>query len=193
MRGSTKLAEEQLPFDTVFLVNQFLRAVCTAVLDAGGQPNQFLGDGVLALFGLTSDPASACRQAIQAAANIAANVDEVNRDLAAHARKPIRFGVGIHGGEVIIGDIGFRDHRVFTAMGDPVNVAARLQDLTKSLDCAVVLSDEVRERAGLAAGALPGTRVELRGRDEPLLVRTVTDAAALSGLLAPAPAIAQAV
>jgi adenylate cyclase len=183
MRGSTKLAEEQLPFDTVFLVNQFLRAVAMAVLEAGGQPNQFLGDGLLALFGLDADPATACRRAVLAAAGIAANVAELNRHQAEHARKPVRFGIGIHGGEVIIGDVGFRNHVVFTAMGDPVNVAARLQDMTKTLDCAVVMSEEVRERAGIAADALAGTTISIRGRDEPMLIRTVADPTVLPGLL----------
>ncbi|HMK67168.1 MAG TPA: adenylate/guanylate cyclase domain-containing protein, partial [Stellaceae bacterium] len=183
MRGSTELAERQLPFDTVFLVNQFLRAVAMAVLEAGGQPNQFLGDGLLALFGLRSDAATASRQAVAAAAKIAANVAEVNRHLAEHARKPIRFGIGIHGGDVIVGDVGYRDHMVFTAMGDPVNVAARLQDMTKSLDCTAVLSDEVREKAGLTVSALPVVEVEIRGRDGPMLVRKVDDPAVLAGLL----------
>ena len=188
MRGSTRLAEEQLPFDTVFLVNQFLRAVSTAVLESGGRPNQFLGDGLLALFGLDADPAAACRQAVLAAARIAANVAELNRHLVEHARKPVQFGIGIHGGEVIIGDVGFRDHMVFTAMGDAVNVASRLQDMSKSLSCAVVMSDEVREKAGIAADALAGTRVEIRGRDEPMPARTVADPAVLPKLLGIRPA-----
>ena len=68
--------------------------------------------------------------------------------------EPIRFGIGIHGGEVIIGDIGYRDHMVFTALGDAVNVAARLQDMTKSLACEAIVSDEVRITAGLARGRL---------------------------------------
>ena len=192
MRGSTELAERQLPFDTVFVVNQFLRAVAMAVLDAGGQPNQFLGDGLLALFGLRSDAATACREAVTAAAKIAANVAEVNRHLMEHARKPIRFGIGIHGGDVIVGDVGYRDHMVFTAMGDPVNVAARLQDMTKSLECTAVLSDEVRKKAGLAADALPGVEVEIRGRDGLMLVRKVAEPAALTGLIGAQPSADQA-
>ena len=63
MRGSTKLAEARLPFDVVFLINRFLGACSQAALDAGGQPNQFLGDGVLSLFGMDVDPQTACRQA----------------------------------------------------------------------------------------------------------------------------------
>ena len=183
MRGSTKLAEKRLPFDTVFIVNRFLGAVSQAVLECGGQPNQFVGDGQLALFGLASDPQTACRQALRAAGMIAANIDELNQFLSHDLREPIRFGVGIHGGEVIIGDIGYRDHMVFTALGDAVNVAARLQDMTKSLACEVVVSEEVRVTAGLAEDSLPQQEVTIRGRAEPMIVRSVDHASTLSALV----------
>jgi adenylate cyclase len=183
MRGSTKLAEKRLPFDTVFIVNRFLGAVSQAVIESGGRPNQFVGDGMLALFGLSSNRQEASRQALKAAAMIAANVDELNKFLEHDLREPIRFGIGIHGGEVIVGDIGYRDHMVFTALGDAVNVAARLQDMTKNLSCEAVVSDEVRINAGLPADALPQHEVAIRGRNEPMIVRTVTDAKQLSSLV----------
>ena len=183
MRGSTRLAETRLPFDTVFIVNRFLGAVSQAVIASGGQPNQFVGDGMLALFGLATDPAAACRQAISAAAAIAGHVAELNDLLCHDLREPIRFGIGIHGGEVIVGEIGYRDHMVFTALGDAVNVAARLQDMTKSLGCEVIISDQVCVAAGLAADALDPREVEIRGRTEPLHVRTAETAKAVATLL----------
>jgi adenylate cyclase len=183
MRGSTKLAEKRLPFDTVFIVNRFLGAVSQAVIESGGMPNQFVGDGMLALFGLSTSRQEACRQALRAAAMIAANVDELNKFLEHDLREPIQFGIGINGGEVIVGDIGYRDHMVFTALGDAVNVAARLQDMTKSLACELVVSDEVRATAGLDADILPQQEVAIRGRNEPMIVRTVTDARTLSALV----------
>ncbi|SHG13394.1 adenylate cyclase [Bradyrhizobium erythrophlei] len=183
MRGSTKLAEKQLPFDTVFIVNRFLGAVSQAVIECGGQPNQFVGDGQLALFGLTASPQVACRQALRAAAMISVNVDELNQFLSHDLREPLRFGIGIHGGEVIIGDIGYRDHMVFTALGDAVNVAARLQDMTKSIGCEAIASEEVRITAGLADDALPQQEVTIRGRSEPMIVHVIGDAKTLSALV----------
>jgi adenylate cyclase len=183
MRGSTRLAEHRLPFDTVFVVNRFLGAVSQAVIECGGQPNQFLGDGQLALFGLATSRQTACRQALKAAAMIAAKVDELNQFLKHDLREPIRFGIGIHGGEVIVGDIGYRDHMVFTALGDAVNVAARLQDMTKNLGCEAILSEEVRATADLALDTLPQQQVEIRGRNEPMSVRIVASTSDLSALV----------
>jgi len=195
MRGSTRLAEKMLPFDTVFVVNRFLAAVSQAVIECGGRPNQFVGDGMLALFGLSGNAQTACRQAIRAAALISVNIDELNTFLAHDLREPLRFGIGIHGGEVIVGDIGYRDHMVFTALGDAVNVAARLQDMTKTLACEAIFSEEVRVTAGLGEHDLPQQQVEIRGRAEPMIVRVVAEAKVLSGLVdrigAAAPTLAQ--
>jgi len=183
MRGSTRLAEKLLPFDTVFIVNRFLAAVSQAVIECGGRPNQFVGDGVLALFGLATDGQTASRQALKAAARIAVNIDELNEFLSHDLREPIRFGIGIHGGEVIVGDIGYRDHMVFTALGDAVNVAARLQDMTKSLTCETIISDELRIAAGLAESDLPQQEATIRGRAEPMIVRVVVETKMLSALV----------
>jgi adenylate cyclase len=183
MRGSTKLAEARLPFDIVFLINRFLEAASQAVIDAGGQPNQFVGDGMLALFGLDVDPATACRQAMRAAAMVASNVEYMNHEFVTELQEPIQFGIGIHGGEVIIGDIGFRDHTVFTALGDAVNVAARLQDMTKTLGCTVIVSEDVCRNAGIAPARLARTEVSIRGRDQPMTVCTATDPTLLASLL----------
>ena len=168
MRGSTRLAEQRMPYDIVFIINRFLAAVSQAVIEAGGTPNQFLGDGLLALFGVATDPATASRQAIHAAALIARNVDRFNELFAENLSEPVRFGVGIHGGEVILGDVGYGDHRVFTAIGDAVNVTARLQELTKTLECEVVLSDDVCRVAGTRdrhAASNGGCVARARGAD----------------------------
>jgi adenylate cyclase len=183
MRGSTKMAEARLPFDVVFLINRFLEAASQAVVDAGGQPNQFVGDGLLALFGLDVDPVTACRQAMRAASMVASNVEYMNHEFASELQEPIQFGIGVHGGEVIIGDIGFRDHTVFTALGDPVNVAARLQDMTKALNCTAVISEEVCSNAGVTADRLTQTEISIRGRDQPMRVCTVADPTLLASLL----------
>ena len=88
MRGSTRLAEKRLPFDTVFIVNRFLGAVSQAVIECGGQPNQFVGDGQLALFGLRPARKSPAARRSGRPAMIAANVDELNRFLSHDLHEP---------------------------------------------------------------------------------------------------------
>ena len=190
MRGSTSLSEGRLPFDIVFLINRFVETVSRAITDAGGEPNQFIGDGVLALFGLATDPATACRQALRAASLIEANIAHLNHQFATEVSEPVQYGIGIHAGEVIVGDIGFRGRTVFTALGDSVNVAARLQDMTKRLGCRAVISDEVCKMAGIPADALARAEVEIRGHEKPMSVRTLDDPTVLAGLLDTRPAAA---
>jgi adenylate cyclase len=184
MRGSSRLAERRLPFDTVFIINQFLNAVSHAVLSAGGEPNQVLGDGLLALFGMGDPPDVACRQAIAASAAIAARVESLNTALTHALLEPIRFGIGIHAGVIVAGAIGYERHAQFTVIGDPVNVASRLEALTKTLGCEVLMSEEVYERAGFGPDDLPAQDVEARGREEGVKVRSVARAADLAGLIA---------
>lgn len=176
LRGSTRLAEQRLPFDTVFVVNSFLAAVGRAVSAAGGVANQMLGDGLLGLFGLRTDRETAARQALKAAAGIARNVAVLNEQLASDLQTPLQYGIGINGGVVIVGDVGYEDFTVFTALGDPVNVAARLESMTKEYACALLVTDPVYRDAGLSDGAWPLHVVTPRGRDAPLAVRSATAA-----------------
>ena len=176
MRRSTAMAEKRLPYDTMFIINRFLGAVASAVEESGGRPNQFIGDGMLALFGLGSNREAACRQAVGAIPRIAANMARLNQDLVADLREPVRYGIGINGGQVIVGDVGYRDQVVFTALGDAVNVAARLQDMTKSLGCHALVAEEICRVAGLAVDASSTREVKVQGRDQPIVVRLVHEA-----------------
>ncbi|MBV9287105.1 MAG: adenylate/guanylate cyclase domain-containing protein [Hyphomicrobiales bacterium] len=185
LRGSSQLAEGRLPYDTVFIINQFLNAVSRAVIASGGEPNQVLGDGLLALFGLEGGRgrearSTACRQAVKACAAIAAHVEKLNAALAPGLLEPLCFGVGLNAGVTVAGDIGYERHAQFTVIGDAVNVAARLQDLTKSLGCEVLMSEEVYVRAGFSADDLPAHEVDARGRQATVKARSATKAADLA-------------
>jgi adenylate cyclase len=178
MRDSTQLAAARLPFDSIFIVGHFLSAVSAAVVQAGGLPNQFLGDAVLAIFGLETDPATACRQALAALPLVAGNIGRLNTAIESQVTRPIRFGIGLHCGRSVMGEVGFRDHVTFTALGDPLNVASRLQSMTKEIGCEAVVSEEVFARARVSAADLPRIDARLRGRDEPVPVRVLKECGA---------------
>ena len=177
MRDSTQLAAAQLPFDSIFVVSRFLSAVCAAVVQAGGLPNQFLGDAVLAIFGLDSEPAAACRQALSAVPLVAANIEELNAALEKQLKTPIRFGIGLHCGRAVMGEIGFREHVTFTAIGDPLNVASRLEQLTREIGCEAIVSEQVFQHAGVSAAGLPQLAASLRGQNDPVPVRVLSKGA----------------
>jgi len=180
MRDSTQVAAERLPFDSIFIVNRFVSAVSAAVVQAGGLPNQFLGDGLLAIFGLGTDPATACRQALAALPLVATNIGHLNAAVKQQLQRPIRFGIGLHCGRTVMGEIGFRDHVTFTALGDPLNVASRLEQLTKELGCESIVSEEVFREAGVSGDRLPQLAAQLRGRKESVPVRVLHNTAGIS-------------
>jgi adenylate cyclase len=173
IRRSTALVEKRLPYDVVFLLNHFFDAVAGAVVDTGGTPNQFVGDGMMAIFGIHAGPREACSQALVAAQLIHSRLADMNRSLADELPEPIAIGVGLHAGNVILGELGYRDRFLLTAIGDSVHVAARLQELTKDYGCQLVVSDIVAATAGVKMSGFPVREVTVRGRVEPLAVRIV--------------------
>lgn len=181
IRRSTELVESRLPYDVVFILNRFFEAVGSAITATGGLPNQFIGDGVMAIFGVETGPEEACAQALEAARLIDWHVAEMNHALANELPRPLEVGIGIHGGEVIIGTLGYREHATTTAIGKTVHIASRLQDLTKEYDCRLVVSDVVGTTAGLSLDVFPRREVQVRGLRALLAVRVIDSAASLGG------------
>jgi adenylate cyclase len=174
IRKSTALVEKRHPYDVVFLLNHFFDAVAGAVVDSGGAPNQFVGDGMMAIFGIHTGPREACSQALAAAQLIDSRLANMNRTLADELPEPLAIGVGLHAGNVILGELGYRDRFLLTAIGDSVHVAARLQELTKDYGCQLVVSDIVTATAEVKMSAFPVREISVRGRAEPLAVRIVS-------------------
>lgn len=175
MRDSTHFAAQRLPHDSVFVLGRFIAGVSSAVLDAGGTPNQFLGDGILALFGLQTDARTAARQALSALGIVARNIRQLATLLHDEIGDELRFGIGMQCGPTIVGEIGFRDYVTFTSLGDPPNVASRLQTLSRELGCEAVVGEEVLEAAGMSGAALPTYGARVRGRDTGVAVRLFYD------------------
>ncbi len=179
LRGFTSLAEHKLPYDVVFLLNRYFRGMATAVESAGGQIDKFIGDGVMALFGLESDRATACRQALQAARAMALELVEMNRQLAQDLPTPLRLGIGLHFGPAIVGEMGAGKVVSITAIGDTVNTASRLETLTKDLQAELVISEAVALAAGLSLPGAVAHEMPVRGRRDTLRVLAIKQAATL--------------
>src|SRR3989442_1142317 len=186
LRGITRMAEKRLPYDVVYLLNRYFEAVGSAIERAGGIANQFTGDGVMALFGVESGPEAGCRQALAAARGMIAGVDSLSRELGGDLPQPLRLGIGIHVGHAVVGRMGYGDSTYFTAVGDTVHVAARLEQATKDYGCELVISDDVVTRAGLDAAAFPRHEVALRNRAAPVVVRVIERVASLPAASGPA-------
>lgn len=179
IRGFTSLAEHRLPYDTVFVLNRYFRAVGEAIEAAGGHVDKFIGDGVMALFGLKGDPAAACRMALDAARRMALAIDALNESLSGDLDAPLRIGIGLHFGVAIVGDMGYGATSSLTAIGDSVNTASRLEPMTKEFACELVVSDDLARRAGVDLSAWPAHEIAIRGRTSALVVRAIEDAALL--------------
>jgi adenylate cyclase len=149
LRGFTRLSEGRLPYDTVFILNRYFDAMGEAIEGAGGRVDKFIGDGIMALFGVESAPTEAARASLTAVRGMALGLRALNRELAVKLDEPLRMGVGVHLGQAILGEIGHGPAASLTAIGDTVNVASRLEALTKELGCQLVLSAGLVERAGL--------------------------------------------
>jgi adenylate cyclase len=183
MRDSTRLAETRLPFDAVFVVDCFVTTVGDAVQAAGGRVGHFLGDGVMATFGLDCDPRDACRRALTAVVAIGRAVEALNQVLTAETGEGVRFGVGVHYGSAVVGEIGHGDARVFTTLGDVANVAARLEGLCKDFGCEAVVSNDVCQTAGIPTAGLADRDTGIRGRSAPLRVHAIGRVADIAGLV----------
>jgi adenylate cyclase len=173
LRAFTQLAETRLPYDVVFILNRYFAAMGHAVEEAGGHLDKFIGDGVMALFGIGTGNREACRQALAAAALMSERLVELNRALDQDLDAPLRIGIGLHFGPTIIGEIGYGSAMSLTAVGDAVNIASRLETATKEYECELVVSEELIDRAGIDLGQFPRHEIEIRGRRQPLAVRTL--------------------
>jgi adenylate cyclase len=176
IRAFTKLSEKKLPYDVVFLLNRYFDAMGSAVSASGGHLDKFIGDGVMALFGIDDGPEAGSRAALEAARQMGTRIAELNRALANDLEEPLRIGIGIHCGPAIVGEMGFGDTVSVTAVGDSVNTASRLETQTKAFGAELVVSETTVRRTGLDFSAYEIENVDIRGRTEPMSVFVVQTA-----------------
>src|SRR5271155_302986 len=181
LRGSTTLGEARLPYDVLFVLNQFFHEMTKALKSSNGHYSQFTGDGLMALYGLyAADPASGAADAVRGAREMLLSLDQLNRQLRSDLREPLRIGIGIHHGEAIVGAMGPPRSQIISAIGDTVNTCARLESLTKDYGCLAVISRRAAEIAGLRVADLELRQASVKGRIEPVELYAIKATADLS-------------
>jgi adenylate cyclase len=164
IRDFTRLSESQPAEETVRLLNLYYGRMCEIVAAHGGLVNKFLGDGMLIIFGAPTHQPDDAQRALAAAREMLAEADRMRE----HGEFPgLRIGVGLHRGEAVVGNVGGAQRQEYTAIGDTVNTASRVQDLTKVLGRSLLLTQECREAIGDSAFESLGTH-SVKGRLQPL-------------------------
>lgn len=184
LRGSTRLGEKKLPYDVLFILNQFFAEMAEALAATRGHYAQFAGDGLMALYGLSGDPRDGARDALRGARLMLERLDALNQRLAAELDEPLRIGIGVHTGEAIVGTMGPPSSPNHSAIGDNINIAARLEAKTKELMCASILSVATVEVAGGHDDGLARHRVDVRGRTGDMDVFAIASAEEIDRILA---------
>ena len=173
LREFTQMAEGRLPYDVVFILNEFFEATGAAIHSHGGWIDKFMGGGLLAIFGKQGGVEAGCRDALRAARAMDLALDHVNAKLMDDIRSPLRIGIGLHAGPLLLGRIGYGEAVDLTVIGNVVNAASRLEALSKAKSAQIVMSTAVAKHAGCLDAFGEAETVNVRGLSEPLQIVTV--------------------
>lgn len=152
IRGFTARSEQSTPEHMIDLLNRYYAEMSAAIHGHGGAIDKFIGDGLMATFGVPQPLDAPERNALEAAQDMLVRLQRLNAELKSQGHAPLEIGIGIHVGEVLAGYVGTRRRRDFTVIGDPVNTASRLESMSKTLGYPVICSSEVAAAVGHAGG-----------------------------------------
>ncbi len=165
IRNFTPFAESHLPYDVIHILGRYFRKVGEPIIHHGGYIDKYMGDGIMAIFGLErATAAEACLDAVAAGLGMQESLHELNAYISKQFDTTFRMGIGVHVGSVIIGEMGHPQKMQFTAIGDTVNIASRIESATKQLGVGLLVSAEVRALLGDAARYGLSELVNLKGK-----------------------------
>ena len=172
--GFTRLAEDMNPEETIDFLREFHHRATASVFSSGGTLNKFIGDEVMATFGAIHDMENPAAAAMRAARAIVDSVDDWSAERIAKGLPPVRVGVGVHIGEVVVGNIGDERCLELAVLGDAVNTASRLQTMTRNHDAKIIASEQALARADAEGADVNGfgdiSMATIPGREEPTAI-----------------------
>jgi adenylate cyclase len=169
IRGFTTLSSDLAPDEVVRMLNEYYGHMVGRVFQHGGTLDKFIGDGIMAYFGAPLPDADHALHALDCATAMLDGLAQLNANRAARGAAPLQIGIGLHTGVAVVGDIGSPDHRLdYTAIGDTVNVASRIEGLTKAAGTPLLVSAVTRDRIGERYAWKAFEPMPVRGKTEPL-------------------------
>ncbi|AYV54933.1 peroxidase family protein [Leptospira kmetyi] len=147
IRDFTGFSESHLPYDVIHILNRYFYKMGDIVLKHGGKIDKYIGDGLMALFGVEGgSPEEVCLSALRAAKEMELELYSLNEYLKSHFHTTFRIGVGVHYGTCILGQLGHPANMSYTAIGDSVNIASRIESKTKKAGTSVLISESLYEQ-----------------------------------------------
>jgi adenylate cyclase len=181
IRGFTKISEQLPPHELGGLLNRYLSEMSRVILDQGGTLDKYIGDAIVAMFGAPVEQPDHAARALRAALEMQRHLENLRADFAGTPFASLEIGIGVHCGPVLVGNFGSDLRFDYTAIGDAVNLASRLESLTKSYTSRILVTREILDAAGEGFSARLLDRVRVLGKQSPVEVHELEqDGAALA-------------
>lgn len=175
IRSFTTFSENALPYDVIHILNRYFESIGNSIDAYGGYIDKYMGDGVMVIFGLDRDmKEDHAFLAARAALGMQEALEEFNEYLESHFSHAFKIGIGLHSGNVIIGNLGFSKKKEYTAIGDTVNTASRIESLNKRTGTSILVSESTYRLIQSRFTWGHAYKTKVKGREEPVIVHELT-------------------
>jgi adenylate cyclase len=170
IRSFSSISETMDPRAVLDFLNEYFAGMVESVLHHRGVVDKFIGDAIMAVFGAPVPEPDDALNAVRAALEMRSRLQQINETFQTRGLPEIRAGIGLHSGQVVAGNMGHVERMEYTVIGDAVNLASRLEGMTKELACDVVMSEDLYEQVKDDVIAEPLKRITVKGREQDVMV-----------------------